>query len=238
MLLVNESRLLAHRPADLRRARARRRWRSNNPGTARRRTSTPATSTGRSVRRRHVRHPRRLPRTWICGNERGTARASSEHVGWDRARQLQRASNLWVWDSTFVDCATGVTNATGSGNFHVYNSVFERSTVRPTCRWPYGRVFGARQLLGGLTCVLCLAWRDREPRDDPPPGQHHCRSGRQRGDPARPFRVPGLLLDNTIQSPPGAVGPVVTWEAWFGSRRDIGREHLYGRRIQFKATGG
>ena len=38
------------------------------------------------------------------------------------------AVDLWVWHSSFVDCAIGVTNTTGAGNFHVYNSVFERST--------------------------------------------------------------------------------------------------------------
>jgi len=48
------------------------------------------------------------------------------------------ALNWWVWDSRFVDCARGVSNlysvgdapgAEGAGNFLVYRSVFERSTV-------------------------------------------------------------------------------------------------------------
>ncbi len=64
------------------------------------------------------------------------------------------ALDLWVWHSTFVDCATGVTNTPGAGNFHVYNSVFERSTDgRPVDR-QHGRLFGARQLLRGLARVF------------------------------------------------------------------------------------
>ncbi len=48
------------------------------------------------------------------------------------------AVNWWVWDSHFVDCARGVSNTygvddsgvvRGSGGFHVYRSLFERSTV-------------------------------------------------------------------------------------------------------------
>lgn len=48
------------------------------------------------------------------------------------------ALNWWVWDSHFVDCARGVSNfyglndsgvINGSGGFHVYRSLFERSTV-------------------------------------------------------------------------------------------------------------
>jgi hypothetical protein len=39
------------------------------------------------------------------------------------------ALDTWVWESRFEDCATGVTNGGGAGNFHVYSSVFLRSTV-------------------------------------------------------------------------------------------------------------
>lgn len=48
------------------------------------------------------------------------------------------ALNWWVWDSHFIDCARGVANTLGlddsgtvrgSGGFHVYRSLFERSTV-------------------------------------------------------------------------------------------------------------
>lgn len=48
------------------------------------------------------------------------------------------AVNWWIWDSHFVDCARGLSNTyglgdsggiNGSGGFHVYRSLFERSTV-------------------------------------------------------------------------------------------------------------
>lgn len=48
------------------------------------------------------------------------------------------ALNWWIWDSHFVDCGRGISNTfgindsggtLGSGGFHVYRSLFERSTV-------------------------------------------------------------------------------------------------------------
>src|SRR6266516_6777099 len=38
------------------------------------------------------------------------------------------ALDVWVWYSTFEDCAIGIINTPGAGNYHVYNSVFRRST--------------------------------------------------------------------------------------------------------------
>ena len=34
----------------------------------------------------------------------------------------------FIWDSQFTDCRLGVANVFGAGNFHVYRSVFQRST--------------------------------------------------------------------------------------------------------------
>lgn len=39
------------------------------------------------------------------------------------------ALDWWVWFCYFEDCAIGVTNNQGAGNFNVYNSVFKRSSV-------------------------------------------------------------------------------------------------------------
>ena len=39
------------------------------------------------------------------------------------------ALDLWIWYSLFDQCFIGVTNDPGAGNFHVYNSVFRRSTL-------------------------------------------------------------------------------------------------------------
>lgn len=38
------------------------------------------------------------------------------------------ALDVWVWNSVFLDCAIGVTNGYGAGNFKVYNSIFRNST--------------------------------------------------------------------------------------------------------------
>ena len=38
------------------------------------------------------------------------------------------ALDWWVWNSLFEDCRVGVTNVHGAGHFHVYDSVFLRST--------------------------------------------------------------------------------------------------------------
>jgi hypothetical protein len=39
------------------------------------------------------------------------------------------ALDLWVWHSTFQDCAKGITNNPGAGNRRVYNSLFKNSTI-------------------------------------------------------------------------------------------------------------
>src|SRR5690606_28970509 len=38
------------------------------------------------------------------------------------------ALDLWVWHSVFEDCARGITNNPGAGNWHVYQSLFKNST--------------------------------------------------------------------------------------------------------------
>ncbi len=39
------------------------------------------------------------------------------------------ALDIWIWHSLFEDCDAGVTNEPGAGNYHVYQSVFRRSTT-------------------------------------------------------------------------------------------------------------
>jgi hypothetical protein len=39
------------------------------------------------------------------------------------------ALDLFIWYSLFRNNAVGVTNSPGAGNFHVYNSIFQGSTV-------------------------------------------------------------------------------------------------------------
>ena len=38
------------------------------------------------------------------------------------------ALDIWIRNSVFQDCATGITNIHGAGNFRVYNSIFRNST--------------------------------------------------------------------------------------------------------------
>lgn len=38
------------------------------------------------------------------------------------------ALDWWIWNSLFEDCRVGVTNDPGAGHFHVYRSLFRRST--------------------------------------------------------------------------------------------------------------
>ncbi len=42
------------------------------------------------------------------------------------------ALDLWVWDSLFDHCGTGITNNPGAGNWHVYNSAFLYSVNPPS----------------------------------------------------------------------------------------------------------
>jgi hypothetical protein len=126
------------------------------------------------------------------------------------------ALNLWVWHATFVDCAIGVTNTTGAGNFHVYHSVFERSTIADlsigntggfSARGNYSEGSRAFFVSNGATAnPATIHLQGNTIMDTTDTAAIHM--GNQ---------GPGLLLDNTIQSPPAASGPAVTWEALFGA---------------------
>ena len=116
------------------------------------------------------------------------------------------ALDLWVWHSTFVDCATGVTNTTGSGNFHVYHSTFERSTTADlsmnhtggfSARGNYSEGSRAFFVSRGATANPATIHLQGNTIVDPTDSAV-IRLGNQ---------GPGLLLDNTIQSPPGAADP-------------------------------
>ena len=126
------------------------------------------------------------------------------------------ALDLWVWYSSFVDCAVGVTNATGAGNFRVYNSVFERSTTADmsigntggfSARGNYSEGSRAFFVSTGVTANPATIHLQGNTVVDTA-DTSAIRLGNQ---------GPGLLVDNTIQALPGAVGPVVTWDAWLGA---------------------
>ena len=57
--------------------------------------------------------------------------------------ESMNALDWWVWDSEFVDCATGAQNWHGGGHFHIYRSIFRRSKVADI-RIAVGSYFGIR----------------------------------------------------------------------------------------------
>ncbi len=111
------------------------------------------------------------------------------------------ALDAWVWYSEFEDCAVGVTNATGAGNFHVYNSVFRRSSTADLSMVNTGGFsvrdtysIGSRAFfLGGRTGNPATIDLQRNTILDPIDAVA-VRMGNQ---------GPALLLDNTIRSRPG-----------------------------------
>lgn len=46
--------------------------------------------------------------------------------------QNPNAVDWWIWYSVFEDCYVGVTSGYGQGSFHVFNSIFRRSTFADT----------------------------------------------------------------------------------------------------------
>jgi hypothetical protein len=126
------------------------------------------------------------------------------------------ALNLWVWHSTFVDCAVGVTNATGAGNFHVYHSVFRRSTTADLSMHHTGGFSARGNYSEGSRAFFVSDGATANPATMHLQGNTIVGALDEAAIRLR-NQGPGLLVDNTIQSPPGAAGPVVTWDAWFGA---------------------
>ncbi len=128
------------------------------------------------------------------------------------------ALDLWVWHSLFEDGRIGVTNADGegAGNFHVYGSVFRRSTESDLYMENTGG-FAARGNYSAGSRAFFTSARS----------VHHPATIRLQGntivDPIDPTPIrflnqgPGILLDNVIASRPGAAGPAVSWSSLFGA---------------------
>ncbi|MGH9200664.1 MAG: hypothetical protein ACRD2A_05455, partial [Vicinamibacterales bacterium] len=125
------------------------------------------------------------------------------------------ALDIWIWQSLFEDCAIGVTNDPGAGNYHVYDSVFRRSTTADLYMRNTGG-FSARGNYSNRSRAFFVS----------PLVSHPATIDIQRNtivDSSDPMPIqlgnqgPALVLDNTIISPPGASGPVVSWRNWFGS---------------------
>ena len=124
------------------------------------------------------------------------------------------ALDIWIWHSRFEDCARGVTNSSGAGNFRVYASLFLRSTVADLEIGNTG-VFSARgnHSVGSRAFFVSAAAKASpalihlqrnvivDPRASPPIDLKN--------------EGPGLLLDNVIRLQ--GSGPAVRWASLTGA---------------------
>jgi hypothetical protein len=125
------------------------------------------------------------------------------------------ALDIWIWHSLFDDCNIGVTNEPGAGNFHVYQSVFRRSTTADLYMRNTGG-FSARGNFSTRSAAFFVS-----------PAINHPATVDIQGNTivnpldATPIRLgnqgPALVFDNTVVSPIDASGPVVSWRSLFGS---------------------
>ena len=122
------------------------------------------------------------------------------------------ALDIWIWDSLFEDCDTGVTNTSGAGNFHVYRSVFRRSARSDLAMGNTGG-FSAR----GNYSTGSKAFFTGESTNNP--ATIHIQ-GNTIVDPIDDAAIrlgnqgPGLITDNVVRSRPLAIGPVVIWRSF------------------------
>jgi pectate lyase-like protein len=123
------------------------------------------------------------------------------------------ALDIWIWSSTFVDCAMGVTNEPGAGNFRVYGSVFRRSTVSDL----YMKNTGGFSARGNYSEASKAFFLSAGPIGHPATIELQ---GNTIVDPvdASAIRLgnqgPGLLLDNVVRSRRGASAPIVVWRSF------------------------
>ena len=125
------------------------------------------------------------------------------------------ALDLWVWQSMFEDCYTGITNTPGAGNFHVYNSIFRRSTEADLAIGNTGGFSARGNYSSGSKAFFIAA-----PTNNP--ATVHLQ-GNTVIDPLEPNAIrfgnegPGLLTDNVVRSLPSAVSPIVSWMSLTGA---------------------
>jgi len=125
------------------------------------------------------------------------------------------ALDLWVWDSTFDHCGTGVTNTSGAGNFHVYRSIFRNSTTADLSMRHTGG-FSARDNYSiGAGAFFLGSYTN-----------HPATIDLQRNiilDPVGPDVVrmsnqgPAVILDNVVRSREGGRDGAIVWSNLFGS---------------------
>jgi hypothetical protein len=119
------------------------------------------------------------------------------------------ALDIWVWDSLFEDCGTGVTNYERAGNFRVYRSIFRRSKTADMLIGNTGG-FSARENYSIGSKAFFVAAATNNPATISIQGNTII-------DSLNPTPIaianqgPGVIVDNTIRSSAGATGPVLKW---------------------------
>jgi len=125
------------------------------------------------------------------------------------------ALDIWIWHSLFEDCATGVTNDPGAGNYHVYGSVFRGSHIADLSMQNTGG-FSAR----GNYSVGSRAFFVSGPTINHPASIEIQGNTILDSRDTTTIRLgnqgPGLMLDNVIRSMPGAQAAAVWWKSFAG----------------------
>jgi len=123
------------------------------------------------------------------------------------------ALDVWIWYSTFEDCAIGVTNEPGAGNFRVYSSIFRRSGVADL----YMKNTGGFSARGNYSIGSKAFYLSAGPVGHPATIEIQ---GNTILDPVDSVAIrlgnqgPGLILDNVIRSLPRATAPIVVWRSF------------------------
>jgi hypothetical protein len=123
------------------------------------------------------------------------------------------ALDIWIWYSTFEDCAMGVTNEPGAGNFRVYSSIFRRSTIADL----YMKNTGGFSARGNYSIGSKAFYLSAGPTGNPATIEIQ---GNTILDPVDSAAIrlgnqgPGLILDNVIRSGPRAMAPIVVWRSY------------------------
>jgi hypothetical protein len=119
------------------------------------------------------------------------------------------ALDIWIRNSLFQDCAIGVTNTFGAGNFKVYNSVFRNSTVSDISMNNTGE-FSIRGNASINSKQFFLAGNSRNPAST-------IIEGNTVIDPVNTQAItignqgPAVFINNIIRSRNGASGPVAVF---------------------------
>src|SRR2546426_10786016 len=122
------------------------------------------------------------------------------------------ALDIWIWYSLFEDCAIGVTNIPGAGNYRVYNSVFRRSERADLAMGNTGGVSARGQHSIGSKAFFTGTSTNNPATID--------LQGNTIVDPIDAAAIilgnqgPGLITDNVIRSRLLAVGPVIVWRSF------------------------